>query len=78
FDARGSSIEDGKHWSDERLLETRAYFKLLPGSSFGSTAAPGAHLEIFPVLDRDQATYRCRVDYLLSPTKNTIINFTVI
>ncbi|XP_064078282.1 LOW QUALITY PROTEIN: nephrin-like [Macrobrachium nipponense] len=78
FDARGSSIEKGKHWSDEMLLEQRAYFKFLPGNSWGSSAAPGAHLEIYPVQDRDQARYRCRVDYLLSPTKNTIINFTVI
>ncbi|XP_068208272.1 protein turtle homolog B-like isoform X2 [Palaemon carinicauda] len=78
FDARGSNIDKGKHWSDEMLLEQRAYFKLLPGNSWGSTAAPGAHLEIYPVQDRDQARYRCRVDYLLSPTKNTIINFTVI
>ena len=40
--------------------------------------AMGAQLELYPVEDRDQAVYRCRVDFLLSPTKNTIINFTVI
>ncbi|XP_042228072.1 uncharacterized protein LOC121870347 isoform X2 [Homarus americanus] len=78
FDARGRTIEKGKHWSDERLLGRRAYFKLLPGSSWGGSSAPGAHLELFPVQDRDEATYRCRVDFLLSPTKNTIVNFTVI
>lgn len=78
FDARGSTIENGKHWADERLLARRAYFQLLPGSSWGGSSAPGAHLELFPVQDRDEATYRCRVDFLLSPTKNTIVNFTVI
>ncbi|KAK7081540.1 hypothetical protein SK128_021190 [Halocaridina rubra] len=79
FDARGSNIADeGKHWSDERLLERRAYFQLLPSNAWRITRGPGAHLEIYPVQDRDQAIYRCRVDYLLSPTKNTIVNFTVV
>ncbi|XP_042217603.1 nephrin-like [Homarus americanus] len=78
FDARGTTIHDGKHWSDERLLEKRAYFELLSSNTWSGSTAPGAHLELFPVQDRDQATYRCRVDYQLSPTKNTIVNFTVI
>ncbi|KAK4300772.1 hypothetical protein Pmani_027046 [Petrolisthes manimaculis] len=78
FDARGSTVENGKHWEDKHLLERRAYFQLLPGNSWGGSSAPGAHLELFPVQDRDEATYRCRVDFLLSPTKNTIVNFTVI
>ncbi|KAK8402382.1 hypothetical protein O3P69_000656 [Scylla paramamosain] len=78
FDARGSTIENGKHWSDEHLLGRRAYFRLHPGHSRGGSSSPGAHLELFPVQDRDEAIYRCRVDFLLSPTKNTIVNFTVI
>ncbi|XP_066971777.1 protein turtle homolog B-like isoform X2 [Macrobrachium rosenbergii] len=78
FDARGGETESGKHWSDERLLERRAYFQLLPSNSWGVMKSPGAYLEIYPVQDRDEAKYRCRVDYLLSPTKNTIINFTVV
>ncbi|XP_071524793.1 uncharacterized protein [Panulirus ornatus] len=78
FDARESTIKNGKHWADERLLGRRAYFQLLPGDSWGGSSAPGAHLELFPVQDRDEATYRCRVDFFLSPTKNTIVNFTVI
>ena len=78
FDARGSTIENGKHWADEHLLGRRAYFRLHPGLSRGGSSSPGAHLELFPVQDRDEATYRCRVDFLLSPTKNTIVNFTVI
>ncbi|XP_045133861.1 nephrin-like isoform X2 [Portunus trituberculatus] len=78
FDARGTTVENGKHWKDEEVLKKRAYFHLLPGSTWGGPSAPGAHLELFPVKDSDQESYRCRVDYLLSPTKNTIINFTVI
>ncbi|XP_068208506.1 uncharacterized protein [Palaemon carinicauda] len=78
FDARGGETETGKHWSDERLLERRAYFQLLHSNSWGVMKSPGAYLEIYPVQDRDEAKYRCRVDYLLSPTKNTIINFTVV
>ena len=78
FDARGATVEEGKHWRDEGVLKQRAYFHLLPGSTWGGPSAPGAHLELFPVKDSDQDSYRCRVDYLLSPTKNTIVNFTVI
>ncbi|XP_050731413.1 hemicentin-1-like isoform X2 [Eriocheir sinensis] len=78
FDSRGKTVEEGKHWHDDAVLEQRAYFHLLPGSTWGGPSAPGAHLELFPVLDSDQESYRCRVDYLLSPTKNTIVNFTVI
>ena len=78
FDARGSTIENGKHWSDEHLLGRRAYFRLHNEHSRGGASSPGAHLELFPVQDRDEAIYRCRVDFLLSPTKNTIANFTVI
>lgn len=78
FDARGTTVADGKHWRDEAVLKQRAYFHLLTGSTWGGPSAPGAHLELFPVKDSDQESYRCRVDYLLSPTKNTIVNFTVI
>ncbi|XP_069979290.1 nephrin-like isoform X2 [Penaeus vannamei] len=78
FDSRGDKAPDGKHWYDEVLLDKRAYFQLLPGGNLGTLTGHGAFLEVFPVQDRDQAIYRCRVDYLLSPTKNTIVNFTVV
>ncbi|XP_068208650.1 uncharacterized protein [Palaemon carinicauda] len=78
FDARGTSIEKGTHWVDTGLLQKRAYFQLSQTNGWISNSKFGAHLEIQPVKDKDQAVYRCRVDYLLSPTKNTIINFTVI
>ena len=40
--------------------------------------AMGAQLELYPVDMSDEGIFRCRVDFWLSPTKNTIINFTVI
>ncbi|CAL4059487.1 unnamed protein product, partial [Meganyctiphanes norvegica] len=81
FDARAVGLDgkDGKHWSDHLVLEQRAHFILRQGPSWQvSGSGPGAHLEVYPVHDRDQGVYRCRVDYLITPTKNTIVNFTVV
>ncbi|KAK7074662.1 hypothetical protein SK128_011972 [Halocaridina rubra] len=78
FDARGKRVEEGTRWTDEALLGTRAHFHLSHTDTWVTTAKFGAHLELEPTLDRDQAFYRCRVDFKISTTKNTIVNFTVI
>ena len=88
FDARGSSLNTGKHWNDERILGKRAYFKMSPGSwrsgsnsgmtSWRASREEGAYLELNQIQENDEAIYRCRVDFLLSPTRNTIVNFTVV
>ncbi len=56
-------------WSDETLLSGRAQFRP----------------EAFPALLRlqevglgDAGSYRCRVDFTEAPTRNTLINLTVI
>ena len=86
-------LKDGKHWAENKLLGDRAYFVLhhrtnrhkwtnLPG--LASHPQPddysnfGAYLELTPALKGDEAIYRCRVDFLLSPTRNTLVNFTVV
>ena len=81
-------VSEGKHWSDERILSKRAYFHLTTAggswrsgniaTSWRASVEEGAFLELKHVEENDQAFYRCRVDFLLSPTRNTIVNFTVV
>lgn len=69
LDIRDRSIEQGKHWSDDRTLGSRAYFMVDPPQSF---------LTIDSVEETDMGIYKCRVDFKYSPTKNYNANLTVI
>ena len=64
-------------FSPSLTMSSTSYSSFMASPS-ASNNNMGAQLELYPVEDGDQAIYRCRVDFLLSPTKNTIINFTVI
>ncbi|KAL7297208.1 hypothetical protein TKK_0009614 [Trichogramma kaykai] len=55
--------------SSPQALGHRAYF---------ITAAKPAHLSITDLKLKDEGIYRCRVDFVNSPTKNQKINLTVI
>ncbi|XP_049960993.1 nephrin-like [Schistocerca serialis cubense] len=68
-DARERDFSQAELWSDERELGRRAYFV-----RSGQTAA----LALDQTLPRDQATYRCRVDFRIAQTRNTRVNLTVI
>ena len=69
LDIRDRPIEQGKHWSDDRTLGSRAYFVIDPPQSF---------LTIDSVEETDMGIYKCRVDFKYSPTKNYQVNLTVI
>ncbi|XP_068214125.1 uncharacterized protein [Palaemon carinicauda] len=68
LDSRGSVLDNAKHRPDERLLN-RAYIKTDQGQR-------GLVLE--KVTQEDEGDYRCRVDYLGSPTKYFRIKLIVV
>ncbi|KAI5643454.1 immunoglobulin v-set domain-containing protein [Phthorimaea operculella] len=57
------------HWSDPSTLGSRA--------SFRSDSSP-AVLVITKLRPEDSGQYRCRVDFIKSPTKNTRLNLTIL
>ncbi|CAH0718442.1 unnamed protein product, partial [Brenthis ino] len=64
-------IRDGvtSHWSDPSTLATRATFR--PHTT-------PAVLLITKLRPEDSGQYRCRVDFIRSPTKNTRLNLTIL
>ncbi|XP_043241732.1 hemicentin-2-like isoform X2 [Amphibalanus amphitrite] len=69
YDARGRRTLRGEHWVDSSLDRSRVQFQ--------PDARP-AHLRVTGVQRADQRLYRCRVDFLHSPTRNSRVNLTVI
>uniref|UniRef100_A0A182XVB2 Ig-like domain-containing protein n=1 Tax=Anopheles stephensi TaxID=30069 RepID=A0A182XVB2_ANOST len=71
FDTRGPHVNSPSHWKDVAILEDRANFKTTREQS-------RAMLVISPVQKKDAGIFRCRVDFLLSPTKNSNVNLEVV
>uniref|UniRef100_A0A146KNR1 Nephrin n=3 Tax=Lygus hesperus TaxID=30085 RepID=A0A146KNR1_LYGHE len=63
------SVETGRHWSDDSSMGGRAFFQ--------SNTNP-ARLTIDGIRDSDSGSYRCRVDFRKSPTRNTKVNLTIV
>ncbi|CAG9572669.1 unnamed protein product [Danaus chrysippus] len=57
------------HWSDPTTLGSRATFR---------TSTTPAVLLLTKLRPEDSGQYRCRVDFIRSPTKNTRLNLTVL
>ncbi|XP_060523485.1 nephrin isoform X2 [Cylas formicarius] len=68
YDTRGSVAARPSHWKDVNL-EPRAFFR---------TMTDPATLSIDNVSQSDEREYRCRIDYLRSPTKNLRVRLNVI
>uniref|UniRef100_A0A182K4G3 Ig domain-containing protein n=1 Tax=Anopheles christyi TaxID=43041 RepID=A0A182K4G3_9DIPT len=71
FDTRGPHVNSPSHWKDVAILEDRANFKTTREQS-------RAVLVISPVQKKDAGNFRCRVDFLLSPTKNSNVNLEIV
>ncbi|XP_069184081.1 neural cell adhesion molecule 1-like [Procambarus clarkii] len=67
-DSRGVSLERASHWAEHRI-RSRAYMML--GKSPRGLLLEKVHL-------KDEGQYRCRVDFLHSPTRNLRITLQVI
>ncbi|XP_062564672.1 contactin-4 [Armigeres subalbatus] len=72
YDTRVKPNEPPSHWRDGSILENRAKFKLQERDK------SRAELVINPVLKKDAGVFRCRVDFLLSPTKNSNVNLEIV
>lgn len=68
YDKRGQLSRNPKSWSD-KIIENRTYFLPLTEPST---------LSIDKINEADEGEYRCRIDYLKSPTKNLRVRLNVI
>ncbi|KAF7280091.1 hypothetical protein GWI33_006418 [Rhynchophorus ferrugineus] len=68
YDVRGAYITRPKHWKDDSL-EGRALYQCMTTPST---------LSIDKVVESDEGEYRCRIDYLKSPTKNLRVSLSII
>ncbi|XKL61487.1 hypothetical protein PGB90_008544 [Kerria lacca] len=68
-DVRGKDFDRAEKWSDDNVLENRAYFE--PDLKSSS-------LVIDRISKKDEAVYRCRVDFKYAQTRNSKVNLTII
>jgi hypothetical protein len=62
-------MSQAKHWSDEKVFGTRAYFR---------TVSEPAQLVIDDIRRHDEGVYRCRVDFRNAQTRSFRYNLTVV
>uniref|UniRef100_A0A182J9E0 Ig-like domain-containing protein n=1 Tax=Anopheles atroparvus TaxID=41427 RepID=A0A182J9E0_ANOAO len=62
-DTRGRDVTSAKRWSDDAMFGDRAYFKF--------DKQPG-ELAVQNVRETDSGMYRCRVDFIVAQTRNSV------
>lgn len=70
LDARNGSLTDAVHWAVSDDLGRRTYFQVGDGHR--------ARLKVTKVTLKDQGIFRCRVDFMDSPTRNFRVNLTLV
>lgn len=72
-------------WSSPAAFGDRAYFHATAGAAEGRRDShdrdrrqPVGHLTVDRAAATDAGVYRCRVDFLTAPTRNSLVNLTVI
>ena len=70
LDARGKDLASAIHWAVSDDLGKRTYFQIGDGHR--------AKLKVTKVTVQDQGIFRCRVDFINSPTRNFRVNLTLV
>lgn len=70
MDARNGSLTSAIHWAVSDDLGRRTYFQVGDGHR--------AKLKVTKVTLKDQGVFRCRVDFMDSPTRNFRVNLTLV
>lgn len=70
LDARSGNLSAAIHWADGDDLGRRTYFQVGDGQR--------SKLKITKVKYKDQGLFRCRVDFVDSPTRNFRANLTLV
>ncbi|XP_071453722.1 protein turtle homolog A-like [Hetaerina americana] len=71
LDARGGELRVAVHWAMTSDLGNRAHFN--PGDD-----ATTATLRVSQVIPTDEGVYRCRIDFLDSPSRNFKVNLSIV
>ncbi|XP_076547523.1 motor axon guidance molcule sidestep isoform X3 [Osmia lignaria lignaria] len=70
LDARSGDLQSAIHWAVSDDLGKRTYFQIGDGHR--------AKLKVTKVTYKDQGIFRCRVDFINSPTRNFRVNLTLV
>ncbi|XP_012276014.1 neural cell adhesion molecule 2 [Orussus abietinus] len=70
LDARGGELKNAMHWTISDDLGRRSYFQVADGHR--------SRLKVNNVSFSDQGMFRCRVDFINSPTRNFGVNLTLV
>ncbi|KZC06460.1 PREDICTED: hemicentin-2-like [Dufourea novaeangliae] len=70
LDARSGDLSSAIHWAVSDDLGKRTYFQIGDGQR--------AKLKVTKVMYKDQGIFRCRVDFIDSPTRNFLVNLTLV
>lgn len=72
------SINSPRVWSSSSGFGNRAYFHTSNGEQLHHDPVIVDHLTVDRAMAADTGVYRCRVDYYKAPTRNRVVNLTVI